>query len=148
MEGKVVSINRSKNKGEVKTPIIEGFFITNFGLEGDGHAELNSDRQVTFLDVETIEEMKNSGIYDLKPGMIAENITTSNIKLYDFPVGTKLKVGNVMFEITKVGKKCDDSKKCSLKIDIDKCLAKSRIVFAKVLENGTILKDDRILMLD
>lgn len=148
MEGIVLSINISEKKGEPKTPISEGFFRKDFGLEGDGYAGVDIYRQVTFLDIETIEEMKVLGIEGLKPGMIAENITTKNIKLYRFPIGTKIKVGEVFLEITMIGKKCEKPENCSLKIEVDKCLAKSRIVFAKVIESGKIKVGDIIKVLD
>ena len=35
MKGKVLAVNISDKKGVVKTPIEEGFFIEEFGLEGD-----------------------------------------------------------------------------------------------------------------
>ncbi|AIS53145.1 MOSC domain-containing protein [Thermoanaerobacter kivui] len=148
MNGMVLSVNISKKKGEPKTPISEGFFRKDFGLEGDGHAGGNTHRQVTFLDIETIEEMKALGIEVLKPGMIAENITTKGIELYRFPIGTKLKVGEVLFEITMIGKECEKPENCSLKIDIDKCLAKSRIVFTRVIKSGKIKIGDTIEVLN
>ena len=47
-KAKVLSINISKKKGEMKEPLSEGNFITDFGLEGDAHAG-KWHRQVSLL---------------------------------------------------------------------------------------------------
>ncbi|QSZ27265.1 MOSC domain-containing protein [Aceticella autotrophica] len=148
MNGVVLSVNISEKKGVPKTPISEGFFKKDFGLEGDGHAGGNPVRQVTLLSVETIEEMSALGIQGLKPGMIAENITTKGIEIYKLPIGTRLKIGEAIMEISMIGKECEKPENCSLHIDVKKCIAKERIVFVKVIEGGNIKLGDKIKVIE
>lgn len=138
---KIVSVNISEKKGTIKYPQIEGKLVSNFGLYGDAHAG-NWHRQVSLLGMESIDKMINMGIHDLVPGVFAENITTEGIILYDLPVGTRIQVGEVLLEITQIGKECHSD--CSIMQKIGRCIMPIEGVFAKVIVGGTIKKGDEI----
>lgn len=140
----VVSINISKVKGTVKTPIEKGLFKIDHGLEGDAHAG-NWHRQVSLLGMESINKAKlaltdNKNI--LIPGKFAENITTEGIILHELPVGTKLKIGDVLLEITQIGKECHLG--CEIRTLIGDCVMPKEGIFAKVLKEGYIKPSDII----
>jgi MOSC domain-containing protein YiiM len=138
---KVVGINISKIKGVVKEPIKKGFFEENHGLEGDAHAG-TWHRQVSFLAQESIDKMKLLGAKDLSSGKFAENITTEGLILYDLPIGTKLKIGETIMEVTQIGKECH--KGCAIRSQVGDCIMPREGIFAKVLQSGWILCGDEI----
>lgn len=139
--GRVVSINISKEKGVVKTPLVEGLFIENFGLEDDAHSG-KWHRQVSLLGMESFEKMKNEGVEGLVPGIFAENITTEGIILYELPIGTKLAIGETIHEVTQIGKECHSG--CEIAQKVGKCVMPKEGIFTRVLKGGVIQAEDRI----
>lgn len=137
---KVVSINISKEKGVVKTPIGEGLFIEHFGLKDDGHGG-DWHRQVSLLAQESIDKMRKT-IPELKPGDFAENITTEGIVLYELPIGTVLKVGDVVLKVTQIGKECHSD--CAIKAQVGKCVMPKEGIFATVEKGGMIREGDPV----
>src|SRR6056297_1635115 len=132
MEGKVVAVCRSEQKGTVKKEINSGEIIKGFGLKGDAHGG-NWHRQISLLAKESIDKFKNKvkENYELNFGDFAENITTEGIKLYDFPVGSKIKIGKkVILEVTQIGKKCHHE--CKIYQQIGNCIMPKEGIFAKV----------------
>ncbi|MDE3089152.1 MAG: hypothetical protein KGJ80_07185, partial [Chloroflexota bacterium] len=75
--------------------------VADLGLEGDLHAKPGSARQVLFMDEETL------AAFELSAGRVRENITTRGIALKTLAVGTRLRVGGAVFEITKSCTPCD-----------------------------------------
>ena len=140
MAGKVVAVNVSKKKGTKKSNIGKAKILKNFGLEGDAHAG-NWHRQVSLLAQESIEKMRSLGLV-LSPGDFAENITTSGIDLLALSVGTKIKIGNVLLEITQKGKECHLG--CEIRKLVGDCIMPREGIFAKVLEGGEIQVGDEI----
>lgn len=141
---KVLAINISEKKGVPKRPIDEGEFIVDFGLKGDAHGG-NWHRQVSLLGQESIDKVADYGIEGLCTGKFAENITTEGIELYSLPVGTQLKIGEVIMEVTQIGKECHQ--KCAIFHLVGDCVMPKEGIFAKVLKNGIIKKGDTIEVL-
>ena len=141
---KVIAINRSEKKGTIKQPEPEGNFIVDFGLEGDAHAS-NWHRQVSLLGAESIRKMEQLGIEGLCSGKFAENITTEGIVLYELPVGSRVRIGPCVMEITQIGKECH--KHCVIYHQIGSCVMPTEGVFARVLTGGIIRAGDEITVL-
>lgn len=89
--------------------------------------------------------MKAIGIEKLSTGEFAENITTEGITLYELPIGTKLKIGDVLLEVTQIGKECHSD--CEIKKLVGECIMPKEGVFAKVLEEGYINTGDNIAVI-
>ncbi|MGK0466370.1 MOSC domain-containing protein [Clostridium sp.] len=140
---KVNAVNISEKKGVIKHPIEKGFFKFNHGLEGDAHAG-KWHRQVSFLGEESIEKMRATGVEGLCSGNFAENITTEGIVLFELPIGTKLRVGEVLFEVTQIGKECH--KGCEIMKLVGECIMPKEGIFARVLEEGYVKGGDEILV--
>lgn len=140
---KVTAVNISEKKGVIKHPIEKGFFKFNHGLEGDAHAG-NWHRQVSFLGEESIDKMRATGATGLCSGKFAENLTTEGIILYELPVGTKLKVGEVVFEVTQIGKECHLG--CEIRNLVGDCVMPREGIFAKVITEGYIKAGDDIVV--
>jgi MOSC domain-containing protein YiiM len=142
--GKVVAINISEKKGVVKKPIEQGVFIEEHGLEGDAHAG-KWHRQVSLLAQESIDKMKKSGVEGLSAGKFAENITTEGLVLYELPVGTRLKIGVTIQEVTQIGKECHGG--CEIRRLVGDCVMPREGIFTRVIKGGVIKPGDVIEVL-
>ncbi len=141
---KVTSINISTKKGTKKEPINEGNFIEDFGLENDAHAG-KWHRQVSLLGQESIDIMTQQGLEGLCSGNFAENITTEGIKLYEIPVGTQVKIGDTIHEVTQIGKKCHQG--CEISQKVGSCIMPTQGIFTKVIKGGIVRPGDLIEVL-
>lgn len=144
MLGKVVAVCLSKEKGVPKTSIGQGNLEVGFGLVGDAHGG-DWHRQVSLLATESIEKMRQLGLPDLKPGDFAENITTEGLELHSLPVGTKIKVGETLLEVTQIGKECHHG--CAIFQKVGKCIMPKEGIFAKVLSGGQVKEGDLLEVL-
>jgi MOSC domain-containing protein YiiM len=79
---------------------------------------------------------------DLPHGAFAENILTRGICLYKLPVGTKLRVGPALLEVTQIGKECH--KGCAIRQITGDCVMPREGIFTKVLEEGIIRPGDEV----
>jgi MOSC domain-containing protein YiiM len=141
---KVIAINISEKKGEIKHPIEKGYFKENYGLEGDAHAG-NWHRQVSLLGKESIDKMKMVDVPGFCTGKFAENITTEGVVLYEIPIGTKLKIGETLMEVTQIGKECHQG--CAIRKLVGDCIMPREGIFAKVLTGGFIKPGDELTVL-
>ena len=140
---KILSINISKKKGEVKKEINIGNLISGFGLKGDAHAG-DWHRQVSLLSYESIEKMKkNNPKIIFNNGDFAENIITKGIDLKKIPIGTEFKIGDkAILKVTQIGKECHFG--CKIKQKIGYCIMPKEGIFAKILLGGIIKKNDKV----
>lgn len=138
---KVLAVNSSEKKGEPKKSIRRGYFEVDCGLKGDAHAG-NWHRQVSLLGNESIDKIRKLGFENLKMGSFAENITTEGIVLYELPIGTKLKIGRTLMEVTQIGKECHLG--CSIRQKTGDCVMPREGIFAKILASGWIIAGDSI----
>lgn len=130
----IVSLNVSAVRGERKTPVERIRLVAGSGVEGDAHAGAG-DRQVSLLAAEDIEAMREQ-IDWVSPGDFGENITTRGIDLPSLPVGTRLRVGPALLEITQIGKACHQG--CEIMQQTGECVMPVRGVFARVIEGGEV----------
>lgn len=135
---KAVCISKNKGTRKVEVPSIN--VIVNHGIVGDAHAG-NWHRQISLLAEESINEMRQFGM-ELTPGAFAENIITEGIELKSLLVGTKLKIGNTILEVTQIGKECHND--CEIKKATGKCVMPTDGIFAIVLADGIIVPGDVI----
>ena len=142
---KVISVNTSKEKGVIKKPIGQGEFKVDSGLEGDAHAG-KWHRQVSLLGLESFQKMEDEGVEDLKPGIFAENITTEGIVLYELPIGTRLKIGGSIQEVTQIGKKCHSG--CEISQKVGKCVMPKEGIFTQVIQEAKVKEGDSIEVLE
>ncbi|MDR1704106.1 MAG: MOSC domain-containing protein [Clostridiales bacterium] len=137
----IVSVNISKEKGEIKTPVKSGALIENHGVEGDAHAGPHH-RQVSLLAMESIERAMAASPVELGPGSFAENLTTRGIVLHTLPVGTMLSAGECVLRISQIGKTCHG--KCAIFDQAGACIMPTEGVFAEVIKGGRIEAGDLV----
>lgn len=135
MKGKVEAVCLSEKKGTRKKNVGQARLIENFGMENDAHAG-NWHRQVSFLASESIEKAKQKWGLKVSFGDFAENIATSGVDLLALQIGDRLKIGEVMLEITQKGKKCHVG--CEIMKLTGRCIFPLEGIFGRVLKGGTI----------
>jgi MOSC domain-containing protein YiiM len=142
--GRVLNVNISEKKGIIKKPIEEGVFMEDFGLKGDAHGG-KWHRQVSLLGIESFRKMEKLGVEGLEHGMFAENITTEGIILYELPIGTRLKIGDTIQEVTQIGKECHTG--CAIAKQVGKCIMPTEGIFTKIIKGGVVKSGDIIEVL-
>ena len=136
----VTAVCISTMKGVPKKEVPEIEVKIDHGIVGDAHAG-NWHRQISLWAGESVDKMREK-IPALKNGAFAENIVTRGLTLYELPVGTKLRVGPALLEVTQIGKECHSA--CAIKKVTGDCVMPREGIFAKVLEEGVIRAGDRI----
>ena len=145
-EGTIVSVNTSRKKGQVKTPVPSAEFVAGLGIKGDAHLGF-AHRQVSLLMIEDIEEQKSrlaaGSSVPLGPGAFAENLTTRSIDLGALSIGDELAVGNeIRMRVSQIGKECHT--KCAVFHLTGDCIMPGRGIFCEVLAGGTVRPGDAI----
>lgn len=130
----VIAVCISEEKGTVKHPVDRALLRREYGIEGDAHAG-KWHRQVSLLAEESVDKMK-AVFPDIPIGAFAENVLTRGIDLKTLPVGTRLRIGEVLLEITQIGKECHAD--CAIRKQVGDCVMPREGVFARVLECGEI----------
>ncbi len=139
----VVSVNISERKGTVKRPVPEITLRLRHGIVGDAHAG-DWHRQISLLAEESVDKMR-AVLPQLKAGAFAENINTRGIELKTLPVGTRLRIGETVVEVTQIGKECHND--CAIKKATGSCVMPTEGIFAVVVTEGTVRAGDRIEIL-
>ncbi len=142
--GIVRAINISKTKGVVKNPVDMAFFRKNYGIEGDAHAG-DWHRQVSLLANESADKVRAKGL-DITVGRFAENLTTEGIELYTLAIGTRLKIGESVQEVTQIGKECHTG--CAIKTTVGDCVMPREGIFTRVIKNGVVKTGDTIEIIE
>lgn len=140
MQGKIIAVCTSENKGERKKNVGQGTLLPGLGLEGDAHAGFQH-RQVSLLALESIEKMRQKGL-DVNPGDFAENLTTEGLNLPSLPIGTKMTIGDCLLEVSQIGKECHN--RCSIYYQAGDCVMPREGIFAIVLKGGQVKNGDAI----
>ena len=184
----VVSFNVSAKTGTRKKAVDRVVFVEGLGMEGDAHAGLIENRQVSLLAAEEIDEANQklraslaapvepvalgsgtsaegspglavnarpstivmpegptfvrgkAGLDHLSPGDFAENITTRGIVLHELPLGTRLEIGGVLLEVSKIGKECHTD--CEVRRLVGDCVMPRKGIFARVVRGGEARRED------
>ena len=73
------------------------------------------------------------------------NLKRRGLTLYELPVGTHLRIGPALLEVTQIGKECHAD--CAIRKQVGDCVMPREGIFTKVLEGGTIKAGDEIIQL-
>ena len=142
--GKVIAVCTSPEKGTQKTAVAEGNFIEDYGIEGDAHAG-KWHRQVSLLSYDKIEAFRQRAAR-VENGAFGENLVVEGIDFSALPVGTRLACGNVVLEITQIGKECHHG--CAIFQQMGDCIMPREGVFAKVIRGGKICPGDEMTCME
>lgn len=117
--GTVVAVHRSGDHTFSKGAADRVEVAAGLGVVGDAHAgatvkhrsrvardpDQPNLRQVHLVTAELLAEMRERG-FDVGPGDIGENVTTSGIDLVALPTGTTLRIGDVILALTGLRNPC------------------------------------------
>ncbi|MCS7178331.1 MAG: MOSC domain-containing protein [Anaerolineae bacterium] len=143
MRGTVVAVCISQRKGTSKQNVGRALLRSDWGVEGDAHAG-PGHRQVSLLAWESIQRMRVQGL-DVREGSFAENITTRGIELHTLPVGTRMRIGKALVEVTQIGKLCHT--RCAVFRAVGDCVMPREGIFVRVLQGGEVAVGDEIEVL-
>jgi TatD DNase family protein len=138
--GTVMAVCISAQKGTAKKDVGKAELVVQHGLKGDAHAG-DWHRQVSLLSLQKIEAFRTRGA-DVDYGTFGENIVVDGIDFASLPVGTVFRCGEVILEMTQVGKECHNH--CEIYKHMGDCIMPREGVFAKVLQGGIIKTGDEI----
>ncbi|NLW79485.1 MAG: MOSC domain-containing protein [Ruminococcaceae bacterium] len=138
--GVIAAVCISEAKGTAKKNVHTGVLREGHGLLQDAHAG-NWHRQISLLSVEKVEDFKNRGGH-VVDGDFGENLLVRGIDLRCLPVGTRLRSGNVLLEVTQIGKECHAH--CAIYHQVGDCIMPREGIFAKVLQGGPIAEGDEL----
>ena len=138
--GKVIAVCTSERKGIQKHDVHTAHFSVNWGIDGDAHAG-RWHRQVSLLSADKIEAFNQRGA-NVVPGAFGENLVVDGFDFRALPVGTLLRCGDVLLEMTQIGKECHSH--CEIYKKMGECIMPHEGVFARVITPGTISVGDEM----
>ena len=107
-------------------------------------------RQVHLIHSELFEELAVKG-YAVAPGQLGENVTTQGLDLLDLPVGTRLRLGTAVVQVTGLRNPCTQLDRFApglmqavLGRDADGQLVRKAGVMAVVIGGGMVCPGDGI----
>ena len=141
---RILAVCISERKGTQKHPVERIEMRVDHGIDGDAHAG-SWHRQISLLGRESVQKVQNHIDFELKPGDFAENILTEGLILYELPVGTRIRIGSALCEVTQIGKECHFN--CAIREKAGDCVMPREGIFARVLENGTAKPGDWVTVI-
>jgi len=124
---------QKQNKGSV-------LLKAGWGVVGDAHGG-GWHRQVSLLSYSQIERFNALGA-GVSHGDFGENLIVEGIDFRGLPVGTLLKCGSTVLEVTQIGKECHTH--CQIYQKMGDCIMPREGVFARVVHGGSISVGDRM----
>ncbi len=120
MTGKVLAVSARRGHHFSKTNALEIRLIAGLGVDGDAHAGVTVKhrsrvakdpsqpnlRQVHLMHAELFEALRAGG-FQVAPGDLGENVTTTGLDLLALPAGARLRLGDhAVVEITGLRNPC------------------------------------------
>ena len=133
----------SERKGVKKAEVPSIEIKKGEGIAGDAHGD-DPIRRISLLGAESVDKLRGQ-MPELKPGDFAENILVEGLVLYELPIGTRLRVGAAVLEVTQIGKECHHG--CEIKKLTGDCVMPREGIFAEVVEEGRVAPGDAVEVL-
>lgn len=135
-------INKNVLKLYVSKKEQKSLQVDENGVIGDKFYSKEKNRSVLLSSTKSYDVAKSNNI-DLKYGELGENILV-DFDIYLLPIGTLLKVGSSLLQISQNCTLCKSLSKINPKLP--KLLKDDRGIFAFVLEAGEIKQGDKIII--
>lgn len=136
-QGRITNLHLARVK-ETPSDAVQGVTaISGMGLEGDRSCKEGNMRQVLIMDTETLSK------FDLKPGQIKENITTTGLDLTQAKAGQVVFIGDqVTMELVGECEPC--GKMDAIRQGLQQELNHRRGILATVINGGPIKIGDAV----
>ena len=165
IQGSVVSVCKRAKPGLPKYEVEIIQLRENYGVDGDYHAGkfvrhrylAKKDptkpnlRQVLIIDTLILAEIEDHGIR-LKPGMLGENIILDGLSVMELTIGTQLRIGEALLELTEVRNPClqlNETHPRLLKAvatKVDGKVRRNAGMMARILSGGSIQPGDPVVL--
>jgi MOSC domain-containing protein YiiM len=140
-KGSLYAISISPERGQLKKEVPEANFIEYYGIENDGHAG-DWGRQVTCLNLASVQKANKEHHLNVGPGDFAENILIDGLDFSSLSVGSRIRLGLcAILEVTQIGKE-DHPSIVSRTFGVS--LLPSEGVFCKVIKGSKLKKGDSV----
>ena len=134
--GEVLHLFQCVAHGEPMREYEEAFALENKGFQECIHGRAGSSRQVLVMDMETLEQ------FGIAPGRVRENITTRGIALGTLELAQRLRVGEVLLQVTQPCTPCHQMDE--IRPGLQEEIRGRRGVLCRVIEPGRIRRGDRV----
>ncbi len=138
---RIVKIRIRKGRGE-RIDALSVRADRENGIEGSMPPK-TPDRQISLMAGEILPEIRNLGGHCT--ARFEADIVTNELDYSALSVGTRLKTGTAVIEITAVGKRCFDE--CLIRQRGDQCPLPQNCAFGRIAEDGEISVGDEIIIL-
>ena len=145
MKGTILAVCVSEKKGQQKHPVDEIELQPHLGIPGDAHAG-DWHRMVSLLSAQSVRRLQEKIAFPLLPGAFAENVLVEGIEVSRLPVGTRLRIGSALCEVTQIGKECHAD--CAIRQQAGDCVMPREGIFLRVLEAGEVKPGDALEVCD
>jgi len=136
----VVAVCASQDRNDPKIDQGSGELHVGHGLVGDAHAGY-SEREISVLGMESIEEVNREHHIGAAPGSFAENLTVAGIDLLTMELGDQLQVGPALLEVIQIGKPRDVAHTYQYK---GISVLPRKGLFCRVLRGGIVSRGDKV----
>jgi len=136
--GVVKAVCMSNVRGIQKNDVNSAHLKTGWGLENDAHGG-DWHRQVSLLSFDKVQKFNELGA-GVSHGDFGENLVVEGIDFSSLPVGSQLKCGDCILEVTQIGKECHTH--CQIYHKMGDCIMPREGVFAKVVQDGVVSSGD------
>ena len=142
--GHICAVCLSEMRSVPKHDVGEGYLKADFGLVGDAHAG-RGDKQVSILLDQFVEPLIEEMGEKPAPGSFAENLLVSGLPESALSVGTLVRAGEAIIEITSIGKDAAEQHTYSYR---GYSLLAERGLFGRVIKGGRVKVDDSLDVLE
>ncbi|MCR5102042.1 MAG: MOSC domain-containing protein [Butyrivibrio sp.] len=142
--GIIKAVCISEKKGTAKRDVGSCRLIEDWGMENDAHAG-KWHRQVSLLSYDEVEKFRARGA-TVEDGAFGENLLVEGFDFKSFPIGTIFKCGDVLLEMTQIGKECHSD--CAIRKMVGDCIMPREGVFAVVLRGGVVSNGDELTVVE
>ncbi len=139
--GKVVKLFISKQGSQERTDK-EMLEFDSRGVLEDKFYNKNIQRSVLLTSQDSYNLIRDNNI-DVKYGILGENLLL-DFNPYNLDIGTQLKIGEVILEISQACTICDHLS--AIDKNLPSLLKKDRGIFSKVIKSGVVKNDDKIYL--
>lgn len=140
--GRIEAICISTARGTQKRPVGSAEFVADWGIRGDAHGG-RWHRQVSLLSADRIDAFRARGA-QVENGAFGENLVVRGFDFSTLSVGTLFKSGDVLLELTQIGKECHQH--CAIYQAVGDCIMPREGVFARVIHGGIVRTGDELVL--
>ncbi|KIR02182.1 molybdenum cofactor biosynthesis protein C [Lachnospiraceae bacterium TWA4] len=140
IETKLNQIQIYTKKGCPPKNCLEANLLSGYGIIGDRH-EMDEKNPISISDMKTIQWKNDKKVLGLCFKKFSANLILDSLPQELFNIGYTFYIGDAIFEVVSIGKKCYKNE-CELFKTGDQCLLTNGIIYVKSLTDSKICTGD------